>query len=140
MKGVVIFMAFMEWSDKYVLGLSEVDEQHKNLFMLVNKMHDLVVNGDDQSTVGKVLDELIDYTVEHFATEEKLFKQNEYPDYANHKREHDDLTQQVLDLQENFREKKVTLSFDLLDFLHNWLNEHTTNSDLEYATYAKSRT
>lgn len=132
-------MAFMEWSDKYVLGLIEVDEQHQHLFTLVNELHDLVVNGDDQSAVGKVLDDLIDYTVEHFAREERLFQENQYPNYDNHKHEHDDLTRQVLVLQENFRDKKITLSFEVLDFLHDWLYEHTTSSDLDYATYAKSK-
>ena len=131
-------MAFMQWSEKYVLGLSEVDEQHQKLFLLVNRMHDLVVSGEDQSAVGKVLDELIDYTVEHFATEEKLFKENGYPNYDEHKKEHDELTQQVINLQESFREKKITVTFEILEFLNEWLKNHTTNSDLEYAKYAKS--
>lgn len=133
-------MAFMQWSDKYVLGVSEVDEQHQKLFVLVNKMHDLVVSGEDQSAVGEVLDELIDYTVEHFTTEERLFKENEYPNYDQHKQQHDDLTQQVLELQENFKEKKITVTFEILEFLHDWLNEHTTNSDLDYARYAHAKT
>jgi len=132
-------MAFMQWSDKYVLGLSAVDEQHQNLFILVNKMHDLVVSGEDQSAVGEVLEELIDYTVEHFATEERLFKENKYPNYEQHKQQHDDLTQQVLDLQEKFREKKITVTFEILEFLHDWLNEHTTNSDLDYAKYVRAK-
>lgn len=132
-------MAFMQWSDKYVLGLSAVDEQHQNLFILVNKMHDLVVSGEEQSAVGEVLEELIDYTVEHFATEERLFKENKYPNYEQHKQQHDDLTQQVLELQEKFRDKEITVTFEILEFLHDWLNEHTTNSDLEYAKYALTK-
>ena len=132
-------MAFMEWSERYTLGLEEVDEQHQHLFELVNHLHALVAAGDDQSTAGKVLDELVDYTVEHFATEERLFLAHQYPRYEEHKKEHDELTRQALEIQEKFREKEITVTFALLDFLSDWLKNHTTDSDMKFARFAASQ-
>ncbi len=132
-------MAFMEWSERYQLGLPEVDAQHQQLFELVNRLHEIVVNGEDQSVAGKILDELIDYTVEHFATEERMFLAQQYPHYEEHKHEHDVLTQQAVDIQNDFREKQITVTFELLDFLSDWLKKHTTESDLQYAEFVQGK-
>jgi len=132
-------MAFMEWSEQYLTGLSEVDEQHQRLFALVNRLHENVVNGEPQSSAGVILDELIEYTVEHFATEEKRFQAEDYPQYDEHKKEHDLLTRQALELQEKFRANQIMVTFDLLDFLSDWLKKHTTDSDLKYAQFTRQK-
>ena len=132
-------MAFLQWSNSYALNLKDVDEQHEKLFELVNTLYDSGVNGDEQNSLGIILDELIDYTVYHFETEEKLFIKHAYPKYNQHKEQHDDLTKQVLTLQEQFRAKKVTIAFDVLDFLSDWLKKHTMESDLEFAVFLKDR-
>lgn len=128
-------MAFLDWSDKYSLGVAEIDEQHQNLFNLVNKLHTAVSEGADQSTHGDILNELIDYTVYHFETEERLFKEKNYPEYDVHKQQHDDLTRQVLELQTKFTEGSATISFEVLDFLSQWLKEHTTGSDQKFTSF-----
>ncbi len=53
----------------------------------------------------------------HFGTEEKLFEEQQYPEYAAHKQEHDALTRQVAELQKKFREGNATIPFEVLDFL-----------------------
>jgi len=132
-------MAFMEWSDQYLLGIPDVDEQHQRLFALVSRLHENVVSGEAQSAAGGILDELIEYTVEHFATEEKRFLAESYPLFDEHKKEHDRLTRQALELQEKFRANQITVTFDLLDFLSDWLKTHTTDSDLKYAQFARGK-
>ncbi len=132
-------MAFLEWNNQYLLGLSEVDKQHQQLFALVNRLHEHVVNGEPQSSAGAILDELIEYTVEHFATEEKRFLEDDYPQYDEHKNEHDLLTRQALEFQEKFRANQIMVTFDLLDFLSDWLKKHTTDSDLKYVQFARQK-
>jgi hemerythrin len=132
-------MAFMEWSEEYLLGIPDVDEQHQRLFALVSRLYENVVSGEAQSAAGTILDELIEYTVEHFATEEKRFLAEGYPLYDEHKQEHDRLTRQALEIQEKFRANQITVTFDLLDFLSDWLKTHTTDSDLKYAQFARQR-
>lgn len=131
-------MSFMVWSDTYKVNLPVVDEQHERLFDLVNELYDSVVRGDEQYALGNILDELINYTVYHFDTEEKMFESYHYPKLEEHKKEHVDLTKQVLSLQEKFYNKEVTITYDVLDFLNEWLKAHTTESDLEFANYQRS--
>lgn len=103
-------------------------------------LYDSVVRGDEQHALGHILDELIDYTAYHFDTEEKLFETHGYPKLEEHKREHTELTKQVLDLQEKFYNKEVTITYEVLDFLNEWLKRHTTESDLEFANFQRSET
>jgi hemerythrin len=131
-------MPFMDWDRKYVLGIDEVDRQHKHLFEIVNHMHDAVTSGADQSAVTTILDELIHYTVEHFETEENMFREHEYPGYEKHRLEHNELAARVLDLQRRLREGSATVSFDVLEFLSDWLADHTLGSDQEFAAFLKS--
>lgn len=131
-------MSFMEWSDQYILHEKVIDDQHCKLFEIVNSMYDAVMAGAEQSNVGRLLDELIDYTVYHFETEEELFLKSGYPKYNDHKSEHDDLTRQALELQGKFRDRNITISFEVMEFLSDWLKKHTTESDQEYVAFVKS--
>ncbi|WP_432738534.1 bacteriohemerythrin [Maridesulfovibrio sp. FT414] len=124
-------MAFIDWEDKYRINVAEVDGQHEGLFSILNRLHESLTNGEDKSMQAVLLDELIDYTVEHFATEERLFLQTGFPGYEEHKRVHDDLTGKAVDIQDEFRNDNATISFELLDFLHQWLTEHTLGLDQE---------
>ncbi len=132
-------MAFFIWNDQYSLNVKKVDEQHKHLFHLLNTLHDVVVEGAEQRILAHILDELIEYTVYHFETEEKLFAEHHYPDYVKHKREHDDLTRRVVEFQKTFRAGSATISFELLDFLRDWLAKHTLGTDRKYATFMNAK-
>lgn len=128
-------MSFLNWESKYKVNVEIIDEQHERLFEIVNAMYDSIVRGEEQNALAEVLEELIAYTVYHFETEEKLFKEYSYPDYELHKGQHDDLTKQVLELQEQFELKVVSITFEVMDFLSDWLKKHTTESDLKFAEH-----
>ena len=132
-------MAFIDWEDKYRINVAEVDRQHKGLFDILNRLHQSVISGEDMSMHSVILDDLIDYTVEHFATEEKMFKETGYPGYENHKEVHDDLTRQAVNIQNEFRNDNATISFDLLDFLNEWLTTHTLGLDQEAGDFLNSK-
>lgn len=132
-------MGFLDWENKYMVNVEVIDQQHERLFEIVNAMYDSIVRGDEQNALADVLDELIAYTVYHFETEEKLFKEYEYPAYSIHKDQHDDLTKQVLELQEQFDLKVVSITFEVMDFLSDWLKKHTTESDLQFSDYMRSK-
>ncbi|WP_027720148.1 bacteriohemerythrin [Maridesulfovibrio zosterae] len=132
-------MAFIDWEDKYKINVADVDEQHMGLFDLLNRLHESVINGEDKSMQSTILDELIDYTVEHFATEEKLFLETGFSGYENHKKVHDDLTSQAVDIQNEFRNDNATISFELLDFLNDWLTTHTLGLDQEAGDFLNSK-
>lgn len=81
-------MALIAWSDKLSVQVRQFDEEHKKLIVMVNQLHDAMKEGKGKQVVGDVLNGLISYTKNHFAAEERLMKAHAYPDYEQHKKEH----------------------------------------------------
>lgn len=132
-------MSFIHFTSENEVHIKEVDDQHRHLFDLLNRLHDAVAAGKEQGELFAILDELVEYTVYHFQTEERLYVEYDFPGYEVHKAAHDELTATAVDLQRKLREGSATLSFELLDFLHGWLTEHTLGLDQEMGPYLKER-
>ncbi len=97
------------------VNVKEVDTRHKELVDLINLLHDSVKSGEGKDVMGKVLNDLTDYTVYHFGTEERLFQKYGYIEYPQHKQEHDDLTKQVLDVRSKFEAGQTTITIEEMD-------------------------
>ncbi|HTZ47337.1 MAG TPA: bacteriohemerythrin [Verrucomicrobiae bacterium] len=130
----------MSWNEKMAVGVRLLDTDHQKLVGLLNELYDAVMKGQGKETLGKVLDGLVDYTKIHFAHEEKFFAQTNYPAAAAHKKEHDALTRQVLEVQKKYqRGQTVALSLEVMNFLKNWLVNHIQASDQKYGPYLNSK-
>jgi hemerythrin len=132
-------MPLINWDDSYSVGIKKIDEQHKVLVKLVNELHDAMSQGAATSVLSKVLGSLVDYTIIHFSTEEELMRSYSYPDLDKHKVEHDKLTGQVKDFQQKFLSGKSTITYELMDFLSDWLINHILDTDKKYSPYFSSR-
>lgn len=130
----------MAWNNNMSVGITVIDEDHKKLVAMVNELYDAVQGGHGKEALGKILDGLINYTVMHFAREEKFFLETGYPDAPAHKKEHADLTRQVLDVQAKYKAGATsTLSLEVMNFLKNWLVKHIQGSDKKYAPYLNAK-
>ena len=129
-------MPLMTWNDKLSVGIATIDNEHKRLVGMVNDLYDAVMAGKGKDSLGKILDGLIDYTKVHFAHEEQFFAKTGYADAVAHKKEHDALAKQVLDVQAKYKSGAVsTLSLEVLNFLKNWLANHIQVSDKKYGPH-----
>jgi methyl-accepting chemotaxis protein/hemerythrin len=123
------------WDDSYSTGIHKFDEQHKVLIRMVNDLHDAMQQKRTKEAVGEILRGLADYTVNHFADEEKVFAQTGYPDEANHKIIHKKLVDQVVGFIGKFQSGEAVLSQDLLSFLQDWLINHIKGEDKKYGPH-----
>ncbi len=128
-------MALMTWNESLSVNVKEFDEQHKKLVGMLNDLHDAMKQGKGSDVTGQVLSGLIQYVASHFAAEEKLMQANAYPEYLKHKKEHDALTKQAVDLQKQFQEAKPVLTVELMKFLKDWLSNHILGTDKKYGPY-----
>jgi hemerythrin-like metal-binding protein len=129
----------MPWSDNLVLGIASIDAQHKRLVEMINDLYDGFVTGKAREAVGRVLDGLVDYTATHFKHEEVIFDQTVYPDRIGHKRQHEDLVRQVMEIQAKFKASRDSvLSQDVMMFLKNWLTNHILGSDKKYVPHMRA--
>jgi len=123
------------WREDYRTGNDLVDQQHLHLFDLVNGLHDAMLTGKGQSLLAQTLEELVQYTHEHFATEEALMLDRHYPGYAEHKEQHILLTAQVVDLAQKYKDGEVAIGIELSQFLTDWLIHHIKGEDLKLFRY-----
>jgi hemerythrin-like metal-binding protein len=124
-------MSLITWNETLSVGVGRIDRQHKNLVGLLNALHNAMEAGKGKEILGEVLNELVDYTVYHFMTEEELFQKYRYPQYEKHKKEHEDLKKRVRELKDNFNKGAVVISIEVMHFLREWLKEHILESDKE---------
>ncbi len=129
------FAEFMPWGPNLSVGIPSIDEQHKKLVAMVNTIHNGVKQGIGRDVAAKVLNELAEYTVFHFKTEEDFFDKYGYPETDVHKAIHKDLVQKVVAFKEKFDKGHATVDFELLNFLKNWLQNHICITDKKYGPF-----
>jgi len=132
-------MPLFEWSEKFSVNIAACDEQHKCLIELLNTLHAAMKQGKGRDVISGVLNELADYTVYHFKTEEDLFRKHGYHGFDNHKKEHDDLTNQVMGFKNKFEQGQAALTIELMKFLKDWLTDHILESDNNYSLFLNSK-
>lgn len=128
-----------KWTPAYNTGIPSIDAQHRKLVDILNELYDAMGKGHANQVLGNLLDELIKYTVIHFSTEERLFRQYDYPGFAVHKREHEGLTAQVKTLQRDYQAGKLSISIKVGTFLKDWLAHHILEADMKYAPFLISK-
>jgi hemerythrin len=126
---------FIEWNEKYSVHIEEIDVQHKNIFSIINRLHDAMKARKGKEVIGNLLGELVDYTHYHFATEEKYFRQCNYPSFDVHKSEHDLMRNLVADLKLKFDANTETIVIEVMELLKDWLSDHVLGSDQKYGAF-----
>ena len=123
-------MVFVEWSDKLSIGMPEIDDQHKELINILNRLHTAMAEGKGKAVLKDTLADLTDYTITHFYTEERYMTRYRYPQLAQHRVEHEAFVAKVKKFQEDFDAGNATISIELLRFIKNWLVNHISGTDM----------
>jgi hemerythrin len=131
-------MPIMSWNSTLATGIASIDAQHQQLVVYVNDLYDAMTQKKGREVTGKILTQLVDYTVKHFAHEEQWFAKAGYPDTQAHVKEHVDLTNQVKAFGAAFASGKATVDSELMNFLRSWLMNHIMKSDKKYVASLKA--
>ena len=91
-----------EWSDEYLIGIEELDYEHRDLINRLNELHGELTHYDEKGKIEDCLREIQNRVVAHFALEEHFMLDNNYKNYAPHKKEHDDFLAVVADFIDKF--------------------------------------
>ena len=87
-------------------GNELIDTQHQELIARVNKLSDSLKSAKEKNVAIQTLDFLMDYVEFHFSAEEKLQEENQYPELAAHKEQHEKFTKAVDELREMLEEEE----------------------------------
>jgi hemerythrin len=130
-------MAIAIWNSRFETGIEIIDTQHKTLFDAVNTLADSFKAGTSKTVVKESLDFLVNYTVEHFQTEEKIMQEMGYPKLTSHKAEHTQLVLNARDLQAKLAEGK-SVTMEVTKFLSDWLKHHINEVDMGYVEFKRA--
>ena len=86
---------FFKWSQDYSVNIKTIDDQHRELVNILNRLFVAVSKREGEKVIAGILDALMSYTQTHFALEERLMRQAKYKDLEPHMEEHRKLLEQL---------------------------------------------
>lgn len=116
-----------------LIGVPEIDEEHKKLFQLIAKV-DAAVKADSDSlfTAMALITELKQYAATHFAHEEAYMEKINDPELPRQKKEHAAFIEKVnaYPLSNVTDSSAKIVILELLEYLSKWLMGHILGSDI----------
>lgn len=129
---------------KYSIGIPEMDAQHARWIELIEDFRAVaagqLLEPQAFDAAHHALEKLLDYTRQHFASEEKLIAEHGYPGLEQHCKRHRELEADVVRLFDEIRAHKTRttpLKFNLLITI--WLMEHIMSEDRDYARFLRAK-
>lgn len=129
----------LKWTDHYNMGIESIDQDHRQLFRIAEKIIDTVEDAQDINertrlfVVREGVKYLRSYFAEHSAREEAYMRQVGYHDYVTHKRLHDEFQDVQLVRFEGIIQRGTCTKDEVLDFVGlgiGWLLEHISTADM----------
>lgn len=132
-------MPTVTWIDEYNINVEEIDLQHKRLLELVNNLHASVEACIDKDALKEMLIELVEFTREHFETEEKLMREHGYPQFKKHHKEHKVLLKHMNELVRMVSKGKSPTFYSDYDVSTDWALVHIAEQDKQMGEFLNSK-
>ena len=127
-------MVCLQWRQEFMVGVEEVDAQHRQLFAMLSRLHAAIEQQAADTDLGEILDDLVVYLKEHFSCEEELLKS--HPGWEEHHRQHWQFTEKVLGFLWQLKRSEGRggngLAREMYEYLCHWLQEHIVEIDRRY--------
>lgn len=140
-RGSKVELGVVEWDDSYNVGIEAIDEQHVRLIGFINEL--LVATNEDlherDRRFKNVLQKTVEYVMTHFRDEEALMLTSSYPQFKDHKIQHEEFMKTVLKAAKVEGENQPADSQKLAQFLRDWLLNHIGIKDKEFARFYLGR-
>jgi hemerythrin-like metal-binding protein len=128
------------WNEKFNTGHEKIDEQHRTLARLVNRLARSMV-AKDYSDVSSAFDELAKYAHLHFMDEESVWLEyfdEDDPWFSSHQHDHDSFWPKVDELQlASSGQSLQEVVEHIMQYLIRWLAFHIVGADKRMASAIK---
>lgn len=120
----------MQWRDHFKTGVPEIDEQHKKLFQIANQLEAAHNTNSMYQEMGRSLKLLVDYSMQHFKTEEAYMQKIGFPKLESHMAKHRDFMKQIMEVLVKLKSDKHVSPSQLIKMTSHWIFDHTLNDDI----------
>lgn len=125
---------YYKFTDNCLIGVEQIDDEHRELFRLVGEVHDLLKDtwtDDKYFEICDLIERLKEYAAEHFRHEEEYMEKIGHPELELQKQQHAQFCEKVNEVDVRAAESdQQALISDLLNYLVEWLYKHIIGSDL----------
>ncbi len=125
----------LTWSSELSVGDDSIDDDHKELFDLINALEAADISHD---YINRILDQLKKYTLEHFSKEEEYMQKCNYPELKEHAREHRmfiEWLETIRSTYARFPQSPFVIGDLVNDYLQKWLRNHILQEDMKYRDF-----
>ncbi len=126
------------WSSRYDTGIQLINEQHQELFGIVDRLRRMVQEGAGRDALEAQLGDLLACSRRHFATEETYMRRFGYPDLPQHVSEHASMLTSLHELTTKFQESHQSMALMVPTFMEGWLKHHISDGDFGFVTFLKA--
>ena len=123
-----------------LIGVPEIDDEHKKLFELIAKTDNALRNGNNPiENALELINELKQYAINHFAHEEAYMESIDDPELKRQKKEHKAFVEKVnsYNFADVTDESAKAIILELLEYLSKWLMGHILGSDILIGQFKK---
>jgi hemerythrin len=130
----------LEWNEKLSMGIPEIDAEHQNFILLVNKLNEAIVGRKDVEQIKYCMQSILIDAAKHFAHEEALFKQWGYPGTEEHAKKHAQVVLAMNNIMEHFERGGVDYEWIEAGLkVKEALINHLLHEDMKYRDYCLNR-
>jgi hemerythrin len=132
-------MDIIKWRASYETGIRKMDEEHKQLIVVINTLFNMIRSGEKEADLKKVYDTLSAYTQKHFRHEEEILKKHGYEDFDDQKFEHSQFIEELEKMRSELDSNSEEAVAKVYKFLREWWIDHIVGSDKKYSQFLKEK-
>ena len=123
-----------EWDEFYSVGNSDIDNQHKFVFNSANSLPEDLFKKD----INRIIMTFFKHTRKHFAAEEKMMVEIEYPKISEHRELHNELVTKLNKISKSSFESDDDV-YVFKKFIYDWIIDHILIHDKDYFRFNRDR-
>jgi hemerythrin-like metal-binding protein len=128
----------VEWNDSLFLSHGVMDDDHRTMAVLINKLYLSVNEGFGNEATCQVARSLLEFSREHFSHEKRLMEHYSYPDTMRHLWQHRELLDELSSLINSLEGASAGIKAGAIEFIDNWFTAHLRDSDAKLADFLNS--
>lgn len=132
-------MRFLKWSTSHAVFVTEIDDEHKEIFEAVSDLQRALSSCDPSVEIGTLNQRLIGCMVGHFAHEERLMRAARYGSIRWHKQQHDHARRRVGQFVHRIAHGDLKAGLTLVEYLTYWLHNHTRVADRMLGAFLRNQ-
>ena len=112
-----------------ITGFRGIDGEHHVQLELLGALRSVLTAGEERARIDEILEQLVDYTKVHFASEQLLMRLYNYPHIQQHQADHDDAVERLDAVRATYLAPDAQLALDAVDELSDWIVGHIHSAD-----------